>query len=193
MSDFELYFQIGLSHIADLHAYDHMLFVVSLCALFQVKDWKKVLILVTAFTIGHSITLALSVLDFIKVNSDVIETLIPITIFLTSIYNILQSKKGKKPKWMSFHYGIALSFGLIHGMGFANYLKALLGGSEGIGWPLFSFNVGIEIGQIGIVILYFILYYIISTITKVKHSLWVILISIFTAIISIRLLWGVIG
>ena len=153
MSDFELYFQIGLSHIADLHAYDHMLFVISLCALFQVKDWKKVLILVTAFTIGHSITLAMSVLDFIKVNSDVIETLIPITILLTSIYNILQSRKETKPKWMSFHYGIALFFGLIHGMGFANYLKALLGGSEGIGWPLFSFNVGIEIGQSGIVIL----------------------------------------
>ncbi len=180
MSDFSLYFQLGIEHIADYHAYDHMLFVISLCALFQIKHWKTVLILVTAFTIGHSFTLALSVLDMVNVNASLIETLIPITILLTSLFNLYQSKSVEKPSKMGFHYSIALFFGFIHGMGFANYLSSLLGGSEEILFPLLSFNLGIEIGQISIVITYFFIYFIVFKLFKVNHRKWAIGVSLFT-------------
>jgi hypothetical protein len=111
------FYQMGVDHILDIGAYDHMLFVVTLCSVFQVKQWKQVLILLTAFTIGHSITLVLAGLDVIQVNADLIETLIPITILLTALYN-LSYGKAKTTLW---NYLLALGFGLIHGMGFSNF------------------------------------------------------------------------
>jgi len=189
MSDFALYLQLGLEHIADIHAYDHMIFIISLCVFFTLSNWKKVLILVTAFTIGHSITLALSVMDLVKIDKDLIETLIPITILFTCIVNIVMMLSDKKIKSMSFHYFLAIFFGLIHGLGFANYLKALLAGMGSIGLPLFSFNVGIEVGQIIIVALYFLLYGLITKLTKIKHKYWVIGISSIIAVVSITLIF----
>lgn len=188
MSDFSIYLTLGLEHIANIKAYDHMLFIVSLCAIFTLKEWKKVLILVTAFTIGHSLTLVLSVTDVIHINSDLIETLIPITILLTCIYNILVIKNQKLNFNPKIHYIMALFFGLIHGMGFANYLKTLLGGAEGIIERLFAFNIGIELGQIGIVIVYFFIYFLTKSIIKLKHDLWALGISGIAGVISIKLL-----
>lgn len=187
MSDFTLYFKLGLEHIADFAAYDHMLFIISLCAIFSLKEWKKVLILVTAFTIGHSITLALSVLDMVKVDKDLIETLIPITILITCITNIILvfAKKVKTTIWI--HYSFAIFFGLIHGLGFANYLKSLLMGMGSTTLPLFAFNIGIEIGQIIIVMFYFILYQLI-VFAKIPHKYWVTGLSILIGIVSINLM-----
>ncbi len=178
MSDFMLYFNLGLEHIADIQAYDHMLFIVSLCAIFSVKEWKKVLVLVTAFTIGHSITLALSVTEVLTIDKDLIETLIPITIIVTCIINLLlvSRKDNKFPIFL--HYGMALFFGLIHGMGFANYLKALLMGMGSIGLPLFSFNVGIEVGQIGIVGIYLAVISILISYVNIKAKHLTIAVSI---------------
>lgn len=154
MSQFSLYFGLGVEHILDVQGYDHILFVVVLCAVYLMKDWRRVLILVTAFTVGHSITLALATLQMIQVNSAVVEFLIPVTIFLTALSNIF----GKEERWrvrkVHTNYLLALFFGLIHGLGFSNYLRALLGKAGNITMPLLAFNIGIEVGQIIIVAIF---------------------------------------
>ena len=148
MSPFQAYLQLGFQHISDLTAYDHILFIVALCAIYQVQQWRHILILVTAFTLGHSITLALSTLDIIIVPTELIEFLIPVTIFLTAIFNVLRKEGELTPINMRLNYVLALFFGLIHGMGFSNYLKTLLGMEESIWQPLLAFNIGLELGQL---------------------------------------------
>lgn len=192
MSDFQLYLQLGLEHIADLAAYDHILFIVALCAVYQLKDWKAVLILVTAFTIGHSVTLALSTLDYVIVRSDIIEFLIPVTIFVTALFNVAARPKKRlddKPPMLRQKYGIALFFGLIHGMGFSNYLKELLGAEESIVTPLLAFNIGLEIGQLIIVAAILALGFLVVTIFRLfKPREWALFISGAAAGISLILM-----
>lgn len=151
MSTFQLYLTLGLQHIADFKGYDHILFIVVLCAVYQLKHWKKILILITAFTIGHSASLLLATLNLIRISGDWIEFFIPVTILLTAIGNILQRKESYSINHHKYKYALALFFGLIHGMGFSNYLRALLSDEDSLIGPLFSFNLGIEIGQILIV------------------------------------------
>lgn len=174
MGQFELYFQLGISHILDLAGFDHILFVVVLCSLYPPGHWKKIVLLVTAFTIGHSVTLALATLKLINVNADLIEFLIPLTIAITAISNILkpQVKDG-----LQLNYFFAFFFGLIHGLGFSNYLKALLGKEASILNPLFAFNVGLEAGQLVIVASFLILSILPLIWLKVKQSYWTIVIS----------------
>lgn len=148
MSDFSIYFQLGWQHILDLNGYDHILFVLVLCCSYVLKDWKRILWLVTAFTFGHSITLALAAFNLVEVNSDWIEFLIPVTIFITALYNLPKGIKRRKP---IFLYAMTLIFGLIHGLGFSNYLQSLLGQEFNILIPLLSFNIGLEFGQVIIV------------------------------------------
>ncbi len=150
MNSFDLYFKLGWQHIADWQGYDHILFVVVLCLRYVFADWKKVLFLVTAFTIGHSITLALSVLEVISFKQNLIEFLIPITIIITALSNLKVKKFVFKNKWNAIYF-LALFFGLIHGLGFSNYLKSLLGKGSNIIWELFAFNIGLEVGQLLIV------------------------------------------
>lgn len=150
MQDFWLYFHLGREHIADITGYDHILFVAALCLRYVVQDWKKILILVTAFTIGHSITLALSALKYLNVSTEWIEFLIPLTIVVTALSNVLQKESSRK-KGASFIYILALFFGLIHGLGFSNYLKSLLGKDSSIITELLAFNIGLEVGQLLIV------------------------------------------
>jgi hypothetical protein len=145
----ELYFQLGWQHIINWDAYDHILFVIALSAIYLLRDWRKVLVLVTAFTIGHSITLALSVLHIIRIPAALIEFLIPVTICVTAISNII--RKDDEPQKLQLNYFYALFFGLIHGLGFSNYLKSLLGSQANIVKPLLGFNLGLEFGQIIIV------------------------------------------
>ena len=135
MSIFELYFKLGLQHIADLKGYDHILFILILCAVYSLKEWKRVLVLVTAFTIGHSLTLALATLDLIRVDGDLIEFLIPLTIFLTALANLFARKHQVSPLLHYLKYTAALFFGLIHGLGFSNYLRSLLGTERGLVLP----------------------------------------------------------
>jgi len=146
-----MYLELGFYHIADFCGYDHILFIVALSAIFLLKDWKKVLILVTAFTFGHSITLALATLRIISYSSDWIEFLIPVTIFITAFADFFYKDKEFSKRMLRFKYFSALFFGLIHGLGFSNFLRALLGGEESIVLPLLAFNVGLEIGLIFIV------------------------------------------
>ena len=154
MSTFSLYFKLGLTHILDIQGYDHILFVVALCALYLVRDWRKILILVTAFTVGHSVTLALATLGWVRINPDLIEFLIPVTIFITAVSNIIRKRGAALPKVAPLNYAFALFFGLIHGLGFSNYLRSLLGRGESLVVPLLSFNLGLELGQIVIVVVF---------------------------------------
>lgn len=150
MSTFSVYFSLGRDHIADINGIDHILFIVALCVRYQFSDWKKLLILITAFTIGHSITLALSVFNFVSISTEWIEFLIPITIILTAFSNFFVKKFQFREKFPLIYY-LALFFGLIHGLGFSNYLKSLLGQSNNIVTELLAFNIGLEIGQLLIV------------------------------------------
>ncbi|MBC7828627.1 MAG: HupE/UreJ family protein [Chitinophagaceae bacterium] len=150
MQDFKLYFDLGRQHIADLAGYDHILFVTALCLRYTVQDWKKILILVTAFTIGHSITLALSVLNYVNISTRWIEFLIPVTILITAISNVFQKNTEQRTR-VSMIYLLALFFGMIHGLGFSNYLKGLLGKQTNIVSELLAFNIGLEVGQLLIV------------------------------------------
>ena len=160
-SEFMLYLRLGFEHISDLNGYDHILFVIALAAVYPLKEWRHLLILVTAFTIGHSITLAMATLGWLAVDSDLIEMLIPVTIFITAVINLAErfasdAEKALQRDWR-MKYALALGFGLIHGLGFSNYLRALLGTGENLVLPLFSFNVGLEIGQLVILVITFVI------------------------------------
>lgn len=175
MQDFPLYFQLGWQHILDWKGYDHILFVVVLCGTYTLPEWRKVLILVTAFTIGHSITLALSVLSLIQMKSDLIEFLIPLTILITAATNILANKP--KQNGIPFKYVLALFFGLIHGMGFSNYLKAILGKSSNVIAELFAFNLGLEFGQVIIVLGILMVSFVLINLLQVKKWNWTFFLS----------------
>lgn len=170
-----MYFEEGWQHIADLGGYDHILFIMALCTVYLMNDWKKVLILVTAFTVGHSITLALSVLNIVRVSTDLIEFLIPVTIVITALGNALRG--GKEPGRVQWNYFLALFFGLIHGLGFSNYLRSMLGTQSDILQPLLAFNLGLEFGQLIIVTIILLLSQLIIRIGKVSRRDWTIFLS----------------
>ncbi|MCH6233930.1 HupE/UreJ family protein [Cognataquiflexum rubidum] len=176
MGQFQLYFQLGIQHILDIKGFDHILFVVALCAIYVTRDWKKILILVTAFTIGHSITLALATLKLVKVNSDWIEFLIPVTIAVTAVSNIF-SPKPSSGRGIQINYIFALFFGLIHGLGFSNYLRSLLGKEASIFQPLLAFNLGLEVGQLVIVTITVVVAGLLVGIVGVNRKDWALVIS----------------
>ncbi|MGH1519885.1 HupE/UreJ family protein [Chryseobacterium sp. JK1] len=175
MQDFLLYLNLGWEHIISLDALDHQLFVLALIAVYSYNDWKKILILVTAFTIGHSITLALSILDVFRVPSDWVEFLIPLTIVLTSLDNIIM--KNQKQTLMRANYYLALIFGLVHGMGFANTARVMIAKSQSIAFPLLGFNIGLELGQIAIVFAILVVLFILLNLFKVNRKDWILFVS----------------
>lgn len=175
MQDFLFYLKLGWEHIISLDALDHQLFVLALIAVYSFKDWKKILILVTAFTIGHSITLALSILDVVRLPSDWVEFLIPLTIVLTAAGNI--AMKNKKQAQNKTNYYLALFFGLIHGLGFANTARVMIAKSQSIAAPLLGFNIGLEAGQIVIVFAILILLFILLNIFKINKKDWILFVS----------------
>lgn len=191
MSDIEIFLPLGFQHITDFKGYDHILFVVALCAVYRLKDWKKVAILITAFTIGHSVTLALATLNIITYSTNLIELLIPITIFLTCVLNFFHksaeySLDKEKPSY--FRYPMAMAFGLIHGMGFSNYLRSLLGKEESIWQPLLAFNVGLEIGQLVIVVISLIISSLLLDIFRIKKHDWNLILSGIVAGVALTLI-----
>ena len=175
MGDFGFYLREGFYHITDWKGYDHILFVMALCLPYFLKDWKQVLALITAFTIGHSVTLALSVFNKILVPSTWIEFLIPVTIMITAIGNVKQT--NPQPKKIQLRYISALIFGLIHGMGFSNYLKSMMGKSENIITQLLAFNIGLELGQLLIVLAVLIVSFIFVRLLNMKQREWTVFIS----------------
>ena len=185
MTDFLFYLQLGWEHIISSDALDHQLFILALVAIFSFKDLKKVLILVTAFTIGHSVTLALSAFDIIRFPSNWIEFLIPCTIVFTALDNLIFSKNVEK--LIKLNYFLALFFGLIHGMGFANSVRMMLAKEQSITIPLFGFNVGLEIGQIAVVIIVLSIFYLLSTFLKLQKKHWILLVSAPILVVSLKM------
>jgi len=185
MSDFGFYFKMGWEHIISKDALDHQLFILALACVYTIGDIKKVLILVTAFTIGHSLTLALSVYDIIRFSSKWVEFLIPCTIFLTALNNIFRvDTKGGSAR---VNYYLALCFGLIHGMGFANAIRIMLAKDQTIGWGLFGFNVGLEAGQIFCVAIILIISILFLYGLKIKRRDWVFFLSSGVFALSVKM------
>ena len=185
MQDFLFYLQLGWEHIISKDALDHQLFILALIAILSFRDWKIVLILVTAFTIGHSLTLVLSALDVFRFPSDWVEFLIPCTIVFTALDNIIFSKNEKK--LIQLNYYLALLFGLIHGMGFANSVRMMLASEQDITLPLFGFNVGLELGQIIVVAIALFIHYIFSEVLKLSNKIWIYIISVPIFIFALKM------
>lgn len=172
-----MYFGLGRDHILDVNGFDHILFILALCILYSLREWRRVLVLVTAFTVGHSITLALSTLEIIHVKTELIEFLIPVTILITAVSNILSRGDRTADRPLNLNYLYAAFFGLIHGMGFSNYLKSILGRDQTIFTQLFAFNVGLEFGQIIVVILFLATGYVLVEVFGVNRRDWKLVIS----------------
>lgn len=183
MNDFLIYLRLGFDHITDPRGYDHILFVVALCAVYTLRQWRQVLILITAFTVGHSITLALATLRLISYRTELIELLIPVTILITAVVNFFQQEPKTRQRFANRRptapgrYGLALAFGLIHGLGFSNYLRSLLGREANLIKPLLAFNIGLEIGQLLIVAIVLLLTYLFVDRLRMSRLRWILIVS----------------
>ncbi|SDK83205.1 HupE / UreJ protein [Catalinimonas alkaloidigena] len=193
MSEFSAYLALGFHHILDPHAYDHILFVIALCAVYFSRDWRQVLVVVTAFTVGHSVTLALSAFEVFRFPPQVIEILIPITILCTAIANLfvrhqrsLLTDTNYRPR---LRYALALFFGFIHGMGFSTYLRSLLPPDQPIVWRLLAFNLGIELGQLVVVCAVLFISFIFVQFVKTERHDWSLFVSGMVAGVAFILLY----
>jgi hypothetical protein len=193
-SEFLTYFRLGVGHIADLRGYDHILFIVALTAGYALRDWRRLLWLVTAFTIGHSLTLALATLNVVRVNARTVELLIAITIVVTAVFSLVLRTTGAdgrrtvSPVRQRLLYGLAGCFGLIHGLGFSSFLRAVLGGEESIVLPLFAFNIGLEIGQLAIVASVLLTGAAVCDLGRVPRHRWAMALSLFTAALGTKMI-----
>ena len=187
MNDFILYFKMGLFHVLDIRAYDHILFLIVLACVYIFRQWKKVIWLVTLFTIGHTLTLALAAYKVISIDIAIVEFLIPVTIFITAVVNIITVKRTVQ-KSANINLIFALVFGLIHGFGFSNYFKMLMAEEEDKITPLLGFATGIELSQIIIILVVLIIAHVILDLLKVKRSIFIAVASILIIAITIPLL-----
>ncbi len=187
-SEFSIYLGLGFDHILDINGYDHILFVIALCAVYQISEWKKVAILATSFTFGHSVTLALSALDMVSVNGGLIEFLIPLTILLTALYNVYNRRSSSIS--ISIKYSLAAFFGLIHGLGFSNFFRSATvpGIDEGFITQLLAFNIGVELGQLIIIAFILGLTFVFLELIKIKVREWNLFISGAAAGLSIAMI-----
>jgi hypothetical protein len=175
MNDFGFYFSFGWDHIISTDALDHLLFIAVLSAIYMLRDWKQVLILVTAFTLGHSITLALTSLNIIAFPVAWVEFFVPLTIVITALSNLFQ--KTFTPRTVRLNYMFALFFGLIHGMAFASLLRMILASDQSFAFAMFSFSVGLELGQVLVVFLILLLAQLFVKYLSVNRREWVICLS----------------
>ncbi|WP_133274049.1 HupE/UreJ family protein [Hymenobacter radiodurans] len=193
MSVFSTYLQLGFFHIFNLQAYDHLVFLLALCAPYVLSDWRRVVALVTSFTVGHSITLALATLGFVQYSTTLIEVLIPVTILLTCVVNTSRAGrdfKRNQPIVLTLPNALAAIFGLIHGLGFSSYLRELLGQNSRPVVELLAFNVGVELGQLLIVALILVLGFIVLRVFRAARRDWVLVVSGAAAGIAVILLLG---
>lgn len=153
MSDFTAFVQLGFAHITTLDALDHILFLLALAAIYTVRDWRDILWVVTAFTIGHSITLVLAVTGLVRMQSNLVEFLIPLTIVATCVENVIARQRNSTARGRQWRPVLAGVFGLVHGAGFANYLQNVF--ADRIALPLVGFNLGIELGQVTVLMAVF--------------------------------------
>lgn len=183
-----VYAHLGFEHITDLGGYDHIAFIVALCAPWPPREWRRIALLATAFTVGHSISLALAILDVVTVNAYWVELLIPITILITCITNLLQHryKESLASTWV--HYPIVMGFGLVHGLGFSNFLGTLLSASVSLWQPLLFFNLGLEVGQLIVVAIFLGVGWLAIDKFKMNSRLWNAVLSISVGVVSLALI-----
>jgi hypothetical protein len=180
MSEFWIYFEKGLRHILNLFAYDHILFLIALTVPYASKDWKRLLLLVTIFTVGHTLSLMLSVFGVIIIKGNLVEFLIPITILIVAFFNLFTAGKSSKQESISVIGFVTLFFGIIHGLGFAGYFKTVVGGSpQSKLLPLTEFSLGIESSQIIVVFIVLILSYIVQNFFRFSKRDWTLVMSAF--------------
>tara|TARA_B110000208_G_scaffold175123_1_gene220402 strand:+ start:214 stop:792 length:579 start_codon:yes stop_codon:yes gene_type:complete len=175
MSDFWLYLKLGLTHVLDWQAYDHIVFLIVLVAAYNFSNWKRIFILVSLFTIGHTASLLLANYSVVTVSSKWIEFLIPVTILVAAVYNLFTSGKINRSGKVGLFYVITVFFGLIHGFGFATYYKMITGGNDIL--PLFEFALGIEFAQLIIVAIVLISSFIFQSIFRFNKRDWVLVVS----------------
>jgi hypothetical protein len=180
MSEFWIYFNIGLKHVLDINAYDHVLFLLALTVPYDFKDWKKILLLVSLFTLGHTLALLLSVFEIIFIKGNLVELLIPITILITALFNIITSGKSSKKESLTFVAFVTIFFGIIHGLGFSNYFKSILAGNATDKLlPLLEFALGIESAQIIVVLVALLLSFVVQTLFRFSKRDWTLTMSAF--------------
>jgi hypothetical protein len=180
MSQFWIYFQIGLKHVLDINAYDHVLFLIALTVPYLFKDWKRIFLLVSLFTIGHTLALILSVYGIITIKVNIVEFLIPITILITALYHLFTAGKTSKNDGVNLVFFITLFFGIIHGLGFSNYFKTILGGfATSKLLPLGEFALGIEAAQLVVVFVVLVISYIVQTVFRFSKRDWALVMSAF--------------
>jgi len=188
MQDFWFYVKLGLEHVLDLNAYDHILFLSALAIPFTFKSWKQILILATIFTVAHCTSLAFSVYGIFSINVSLIEFLIPVTIALTAIFNFSRTFKKENVTGIYFQSLATAFFGLIHGFGFSNYFNMLMAEEENKISPLLGFATGIEFSQIIVILLVLALAYLMQSVLKVKQSIFIGVTSILILIATIPML-----
>ena len=185
MQDFSLFFRIGWEHIISWDALDHILFISALAVIFQLDQWRQVVILVTAFTIGHLLTLWLTVTGYVEFGNKWVEFLIPVTIILTALSNLWKVDDRLS---QNMHYIMAMGFGLIHGLGYANAIRFGITEGQSLGWSLFSFNIGLEIGQILVVSIVLVLGALVVK-TGIKRSWWINTVSVIICLKALLMAW----
>ncbi|WP_396153779.1 HupE/UreJ family protein [Flavobacterium sp.] len=191
MSEFWLYFNIGLQHVLDIDGYDHVLFLLALTVPYAFKDWKRVLILVSLFTLGHTLALMLSVFEVVIIKASLVEFLIPITILITALFHLFTAGKSGKKESITFVAFVTLFFGIIHGLGFSNYFKSILPGEKTDKLvPLLEFALGIEAAQIIVVLIVLLLSYIVQTFFRFSKRDWTLVMSAFVIGVVLPMIIG---
>ncbi len=190
MAQFALYFKLGLRHILDIYSVQYVLFIIALTAIFLFKDWKRILILIASFTLGYSMTLYLSVYHIFQPDQRLINYLIPLTIFLTAVSNIIRKKDNFHIRGnFQRNYLLALLFGLIHGFGFAHYVKGIINKTNPIVTPIFGYNLGLEFGQVIVVLAFLFLAFLFVGIFGINRKDWVLIISSAIAGIALTMMF----
>lgn len=191
MSEFWLYFNIGLQHVLDIDGYDHVLFLIALTVPYAFKDWKRVLILVSLFTVGHTLALMLSVFEIVIIKASLVEFLIPITILITALFHLFTAGKSSKNESITFVAFVNLFFGIIHGLGFSNYFKSILPGDNVDKLvPLLEFALGIEAAQIIVVLIVLLLSFIVQSFFRFSKRDWTLVMSAFVIGVVLPMIIG---
>ena len=189
ISTFTVYLRLGFEHLLDLQGYDHILFLAVLCAAYSLARWRELLVLVTAFTIGHSVSLVVATLRLVRVDTGLIEFLIPVTIVATAVTSLdglrRQDPSGHRVAARPLRYALALIFGVIHGLGFSNLLRLALGGERSLLVPLLSFNIGLELAQIVVVAGVLVVALVAVRLLSLPQSLWTLMLSVLAGSVGV--------
>lgn len=176
-TDFWFNVQYGINHVLDINGYDHVLFLILLAVAYRFESWKRLLVLVSAFTIGHSVALVLAAYEVLQIDGALVEFLIPVTIAFAAVYNIIDGGRQIKSKRVVPIFVITLFFGVIHGLGFAREFKLFMGKAEAKLLPLLEFALGIEIAQLIIVFVVLLIGLLAQVVFRCNRRDWIMVVS----------------